>query len=402
MKPNKRIVLVFSSFIIFFTFGHLASASIKPLNDIPVLGEGYYLVVGAFNIQSNAVRYSAAINKRGENSKVGKSPRKHIFYVYVLATMDLELAKAKWVEYRNTAEFADAWVFKNVKVEQDEFIEIGTNKSAVATGSQQIFADPTENPDRKVPKIEVKEEEPVASGEGFNYLFNAVNATTLKEVAGAVTVVDALRNKAITTLNTNEPVVVPDPGTAEKKVVFICDIFGFVKQQVALNLEDPLAANDPNVTVSEDGSAVVNFQLARHNPGDIITMFHVYFHNDAAVMKPESRYELNSLLDMLREDESLRIRIHGHTNGNAAGKIVKLRDGDTNFFEVTENNIHGQGSAKALSKERANVIKLWLMQKGIDEKRMELKGWGGKKMLYDKKSEQAGRNVRVEIELLKK
>jgi len=42
-----------------------------------------------------------------------------------------------------------------------------------------------------------------------------------------------------------------------------------------------------------------------------------------------------------------------------------------------------------------------LIHQGIEEKRMDLKGWGGKKMLYDKKSDQAGRNVRVEIEILK-
>lgn len=405
MKPNLRNILLHVSYLIFFYMSLAAQTFAKTsAADIPVLGEGYYLVVGAFNISSNAVRYSSAINKKGEQSKVGKSPHKNIYYVYVLATMDLELAKAKWVEYRNTIEFADAWVFKNVKIPDDEFIEIGTNKSVSATGNQQIFADPTDSPDRKAPKIEIKveEEQPALSGEGFNYIFNAVNATTLKEVPGVITVVDALRNKAVTSLNTNEPVIVPDPGTAEKKVVFICDIFGFVKQQVALNLENPAASSDPNIAIGEDGVTEVNFQLTRHNPGEIIVMFHVYFHNDAAIMKPESRYELNSLLDMMREDEALKIRIHGHTNGNSPGKIIKLRDGDTNFFEVTGNNIHGQGSAKDLSKERANVIKLWLMQQGIDERRMELKGWGGKKMLYDKKSEQAARNVRVEIELLKK
>jgi outer membrane protein OmpA-like peptidoglycan-associated protein len=130
-------------------------------------------------------------------------------------------------------------------------------------------------------------------------------------------------------------------------------------------------------------------------------MYQVYFYNDAAIMKPESKFELNSLLDMLKENENLEITIHGHTNGNAPGKIIKLTPGDTRFFEVSDTNIESQGSAKELSKQRAEVIKNWLISKGISEKRMKLEGWGGKKMLYDKNDPMAARNIRVEIEIMK-
>jgi outer membrane protein OmpA-like peptidoglycan-associated protein len=42
-----------------------------------------------------------------------------------------------------------------------------------------------------------------------------------------------------------------------------------------------------------------------------------------------------------------------------------------------------------------------LVEQGIDKKRMEVRGWGGKKMIYKKTDSMAGKNVRVEIELLK-
>jgi outer membrane protein OmpA-like peptidoglycan-associated protein len=135
--------------------------------------------------------------------------------------------------------------------------------------------------------------------------------------------------------------------------------------------------------------------------GEVLTMYNVYFYNNAAIMKPESKFELNSLLGMLKENEKLTIRIHGHTNGNTAGKIIKLKEDDNNFFEITANNIDGLGSAKDLSQERADVIARWLMEQGIDKKRMDIKGWGGKKMIYKKTDAMAGKNVRVEIELLK-
>jgi len=68
---------------------------------------------------------------------------------------------------------------------------------------------------------------------------------------------------------------------------------------------------------------------------------------------------------------------------------------------VTSNNLEGTGSAKELSKERAFTIARWLIERGIDGRRMDVKGWGGKRMIYKKNDSMAGKNVRVEIEILK-
>ena len=128
-------------------------------------------------------------------------------------------------------------------------------------------------------------------------------------------------------------------------------------------------------------------------------MYNVYFFNDAAVMRPESRYEVNTLLDMMRENPGYRIRIHGHTNGNRSGKIISM-GGSEDFFGLDSSNKEGGGSAKTLSKRRAEVIRDYLISQGIDADRMEIKAWGGKRMLYDKNSSMAKKNVRVEIEIL--
>lgn len=397
MKSSKPALLFLAFFIALFSNAVRAE---KPDEKVPVLRKGYYLVVGAFQIRENAVRYSNRINGLRENSKVGKNPEKNLYYVYVFSTStDLQLIKDKRTEYRRRKEFANAWIFRNQMEEFDEVEGI-----SIAPEEKAMFEDPEVKefsaPVGDAPETTSKERE-TTEGEGFKYLFNVVNITTLKEVHGKVTVVDGARDQVFTSVETNTPVVIPDPGTATKEVIFVADIFGYVKQQTALSLLDPLGSGEPNVAVAEDGGTTVNFELQRYKPGDIITMYHVYFYNDAAIMKPESQFELNSLLEMLRENDNLSIRIHGHTNGNASGKIVKLAEGDNNFFEVSASNIQGIGSAKELSFERANTIKNWLIHQGIEEKRMDLKGWGGKKMLYDKKSDQAGRNVRVEIEILK-
>jgi outer membrane protein OmpA-like peptidoglycan-associated protein len=150
----------------------------------------------------------------------------------------------------------------------------------------------------------------------------------------------------------------------------------------------------------ENGITTVRFNLQWHKKGDIITMYNVYFYNDAAIMKPESKYELNCLLDMLKQNPSYIIKLHGHTNGNSPGKIIKLKPDDDHFFQITSNNEEVFGSAKELSLERAYTIKRYLIAHGISADRMTVKGWGGKKMIYNKNDPLAKRNVRVEVEII--
>jgi outer membrane protein OmpA-like peptidoglycan-associated protein len=58
------------------------------------------------------------------------------------------------------------------------------------------------------------------------------------------------------------------------------------------------------------------------------------------------------------------------------------------------------GSAKDLSRQRAETIKRWLTENGIAEDRIEISAWGGKRPIYDKHSVNARKNVRVEVEVL--
>jgi len=102
---------------------------------------------------------------------------------------------------------------------------------------------------------------------------------------------------------------------------------------------------------------------------------------------------------MLNENTKYKIRIHGHTNGNAAGKIISMSKDSKNFFSLNDTK-DGFGSAKQLSEERAIIIRDYLVNNGVDSKRMDVKAWGGKRPIHDKLSNRAQENVRVEVEIL--
>ena len=127
---------------------------------------------------------------------------------------------------------------------------------------------------------------------------------------------------------------------------------------------------------------------------------YIYFYRDASVLRPESKFAIDQLLMMLKENPKQVIRIHGHTNGNDPGKIIRRTDESTDFFSL-KNTIEDYGSAKELSQLRAEQIRDYLIASGIDKGRMSIKAWGGKKPLFPVDDDRAEANVRVEIEIVK-
>ena len=368
---------------------------------LPYLEKGMYIIVGAFQIAENAMQYARSIKVKGKTPDVGRYRENGMYYVYAYTTKDdLEFARARRGELRAMNQFYDAWILY-VGITLKELTEKEETPDVVAMSQPKEIAAGKVNLDQPkteefIPPPPVQQDQNL-----YNYRFNVINATSLREVPGYVTIIDAARNKAMKSLSTNQIHQLEAPSSQSKEIIAMCDIFGFVKEQVKFKIDDPMSSEDKGMIEESGGIYTVKFILARHKVGEILTMYNVYFYNDAAIMKPESKFELNSLLGMLKENEKLTIRIHGHTNGNTAGKIIKLKEDDNNFFEITANNIDGLGSAKDLSQERADIIARWLMEQGIDKKRMDIKGWGGKKMIYKKTDAMAGKNVRVEIELVK-
>ncbi|HEU5148592.1 MAG TPA: OmpA family protein [Chryseosolibacter sp.] len=237
---------------------------------------------------------------------------------------------------------------------------------------------------------------PLSSDEvtGKNFYFHLYRADNQKTVPGEVDAIDFEKSRKMGTYPANESVKVTMAGGKMKHISFVCQVFGYRKQQQEFDPESP----SDLLYVDDKGNLVVPFELVRLQKGDIAIMYNVFFFKDAAVMRPESRYEVNNLLELLEENPSYKIVIHGHTNGNASGKIIRMEK-PGNFYSLSGTK-QGFGSAKQLSEERALVIREFLISSGISADRMQVKAWGGKKPIHDKHSVRAQENVRVEIEIL--
>lgn len=109
--------------------------------------------------------------------------------------------------------------------------------------------------------------------------------------------------------------------------------------------------------------------------GTTVTLPNLYFTQSTASLLPTSRPVLNSLARTLRAQPALRLEIAGHTDNVGEPAL----------------NLH-------LSEKRAQVVRRYLVQQGIDSARLLARGYGGTRPVADNHDpQQRKRNRRVEV-----
>ncbi len=362
-----------------------------------ILEPANYVVIGAFSVFKNAVNFTSQASKLNLDAKYIMNRNRNLYYVYVLNTADHQQAIEEALRLRKESPFNDTWVFHG-ELGQSGAVSKGTdiNPEAeqkienVPSNDNQVIAESTPEPEV------LKEKTTPAEIVGKGFFFKLFRSDNKEQVSGEVSVIDVERTRKMGTFSGNVQVGVADPKNKEGKISLVCEVFGYRKMLRDITYNAP---EGEDIQVDESNTTIVPFELVRLKKGDIAVMYNVFFYKDAGVMRPESKEEVTSLLTMLQENPKCKIRIHGHTNGDAPGRIISLNEGNENYFALNDAK-DGLGSAKELSEARAEVLRNFLVSNDVPTDRMQIKAWGGKRAIHDKHSPQAQSNVRVEIEIL--
>ena len=109
-----------------------------------------------------------------------------------------------------------------------------------------------------------------------------------------------------------------------------------------------------------------------------VVLNNVFFDFDRATLKPDSYPELNRVAELMEERSGLRIEVAGHTD-----------------------NIGPDAYNVGLSERRARSVVNYLIGKGIDTSRFEIKYFGNTQPVADNSSREGRRkNRRVEFKIL--
>ena len=163
-----------------------------------------------------------------------------------------------------------------------------------------------------------------------------------------------------------------------------CDLIGYKNYAQRLDVKNKIIV---------DSTAFYIIPLSPLKAGDKFVIPNIYFHPNAPAFKGQSYEELNKLAKYMTNND-MNILIAGHTNGNK--RISKDK-------RQTDENLVFKGSAKKLSRKRAEAVQEFLVKSGIDKSRIAVKGYGGKKPIIKnpKNKKESEKNMRVEIFITK-
>src|SRR5207249_2020723 len=140
----------------------------------------------------------------------------------------------------------------------------------------------------------------------------------------------------------------------------------FFSENFSLSQKDP------------DSTYHINIPLQPIEANATVVLKNIFFNVNKYDLKPESQVELDNVIDLMKENPTLKIQINGHTDniGKAADNLQ-------------------------LSNNRAKSVVTYLTSKGINAKRLSFKGFGDTKPIADNKTEQGrAQNRRTELKVI--
>ncbi len=375
----------------------------------------YYVVIGGFAKLDNATRYLAKAEKdetlissvsEKYDPKYALNSARSINYVYILKTNDKKKAFALNIKLKAETEYKDSWVFigdldqsapseVEAVTKTPEPVQYEKKETVVNTPSAET---PKTAEIVKVDSSLLKSEEPkskekVEALPGKPFIFKLADKASGKEVLGAAHVYESAKAREYQSFKGNEIAYVPEPSNTTNTYVVKIQAPGYkpTNKSIQFGAFDSLKLDQKET--------IVSFELTKVKSGDYIDFNEVGFIKNSQLMTPDSQNELDGLVELMKENAGYKIKIHGFCNGAGTREIISRGSSDK-FFELdpAQNRTHNS-SAKELSKERAEIVKAYLVNQGVEEKRLSIKAEGGDIPLYGEKSALASKNDRVEIEV---
>ncbi|MBS1490634.1 MAG: OmpA family protein [Bacteroidetes bacterium] len=388
---KQMLLLTFFALLIFQSWAQ----------EVSPLANGYYVVVATYKEGQGkeASKLAESLTKKGFHSNYGLEKSKAFVYVYI-ENYDFDHfydAVKRMMQAREADDFKTAWVLKikdGRQIKEGDPVEPSkptpTPTPINTPSTPSVVTEYIPNPPSK----------PVIRPQylGNTPVFLSVFRKGDNKVLNAeIKIIDTDHKKLMGKAKANSYLNISDPRSTSSDITLVASALGY--QETTQHINYKLTERD---TLKEGITLfgnyyMVDFEMEKISSNGSSALNEIAFFNDAAIMTPASKDQLQEILEVLNENPGLTVKINGHTNGNSRGDIIYMGP-SKNYFALSSDRKTKKGSAKELSLARAEAIKNWLIDQGVNTNRITTEGWGGNKPIYDSKSVNARKNSRVEIE----
>lgn len=359
----------------------------------------YYVVVGAFAGDEHASELKEYFPGKLADSSYTVSDKDNPLHLYVLKTTDKESAISKTLflqkamesfnaatpaapEYRIQGSLSGTPPPAVSELKKDPVIETTAVESGAAGASASLAPNAATVPPRP-------------AGKYFKFRIESPEGELIQ---GQVHHVDLAHGRELGTYASNSFVDLLSPRERSGSMTLVCGMFGYKDIFKDIDYTNP-AATDNQAYVDTQGAWVIPYKLERLEKGDVSIMYNVSFYKDAAIMRKPSKADLDELVKMMKSNPYYEITIHSYCNGRNKREII-APGASKNYFDMA-GSVTVKGSAKDLTALRAESIRSYLVDAGIDAGRIRTFPWGGSDMLVRSDSPDAAINDRIEIEIMR-
>lgn len=339
------------------------------------IAQEYYVVVGTFAMNDRPAQISSQAVGHPMDTLFSMMQNEDLLQLYVVRTKDADQNKEKARALQNT-------------IEQTLF-----DTSSVRTSSASVSASPGALHGGSVSTRSgyLATVPPPPVGKYFTF---RVESPEGRPVDAHLYHVDLEEGRAIATYETNQLVDLLRPGESEPMAI-VCNVFGYKEAPRFIDYSNPARTVD-HAYLNDNGVWVIPIELQRLERGDVSLMHNVSFHEDAAILLPTSKAELDQLVLLMHSNPYYEITVHAHCNGRGK-RDIRLPGGEGGYFDLSGAH-EVRGRSKDLTTARAETVRAYLIDHGIEPRRIDIFSWGASDMVVRPKSEHSDMNNRIEIE----
>ncbi len=236
---------------------------------------------------------------------------------------------------------------------------------------------------------------PELKSKGKPYYFKVVRKEDGKEISSSLQLQEAIGATQYQLVKSGEVVYLEAPKNRRGSYTIVAMLPGYRQSSLVFVYTNPPIQTGPN------NEEIITLTLDKARAGDYIDFNNVRFFLNTSLMRPVSKNELDELANLLKENVNYKIRIYGYCNGTHDRESYTKGTSPEFFALDSKGNKKETISSKELSLARAETVKEYLTQQGIEGSRLRTKGEGGKVPLYPEGGTLGQYNDRVEVEFVK-